>query len=313
MRQSGKLTPRGKEDYISLFGWLIGKRFAYVLAVGLIIFGTVGLILLSPIRLPDRGSRYRVFNYDSWLLKFYKGKAGIRAASGYTAYIGEIAGGTANGEGTLYYENGTAAYEGDFSDGMYHGSGKLYDTGADLVYEGNFIRNQVLYEELAGKKTSEVAEKYHGEQQLYNWEQAVCVYMPGIDAAYYALTLEETLEEEWATQGIYVLRQDFPAGGEVLHTRTELESYFGQPEYSGTTVAEFQDTVVAWIWKNIQKESSYPKLTMEEPLKNVYHVTEYEQKYELLISTFVKDGYLYTFFIDEDGEHFGFYLIEEET
>lgn len=313
MKQNGKLTPRGKEDYIPLFRWLIGKRFAYILAVGLIIFGIAGLILLSPIRFPDRSNQYRIFNYDSWLLKFHKGKAGIRAASGYIAYIGDVAGGTANGEGILYYENGAAAYEGNFSDGMYHGSGKQYDTGANLIYEGNFIRNQVVYEELVGKETSEVAGKYHGEQQLYNWEQIMCVYMPGIEAVYYAASQEEALKEEWITQGIYVLRQDFLAGEEVLHTMTELESYFGPPEYTGATAAEFQDTVVAWIWKSLQGESSEPKLEMEETLRNVYQVTEFEQKYELMISTFVKDGYLYTFFADEEGEGFSFYLIEEET
>lgn len=313
MKHNGKLTPRGKEDYIPLFGWLIGKRFAYVLAVGLIIFGIAGLILFSPIQLSDRGGRYRVFDYDSWLLKFHNGKAGIRAASGYIAYIGDVAGGTANGEGTLYYENGAAAYEGNFSDGMYHGSGKQYDTGANLVYEGNFIRNQVVYEELVGKETSEVAGKYHGEQQLYSWGQIVCVYMPGIEAAYYAKSQEEALDEEWAAQGIYVFRQDFPAGDDALHTMAELESCFGTPEYTGTTVAEFQDAVADWIWKKHQDESSELKIEMKETLKNVYQATEFEQKYELMISTFLKDGYLYTFFTDEKGEDFNFYLIEKET
>lgn len=312
MKQHGKLTPRGKEDYIPLFGWLIGKRFAYILAVCMIVPGIAGLIFFSPIRLPDRESRYRVFDYDSWLLKFHKGKAGIRAASGYVAYIGEIAGGTANGEGTLYYENGVAVYEGEFSDGMYHGSGKLYDTGANLVYDGNFIHNQIVYEELVGKETRDVAEKYHGEQKLYSREQGLCVYMPGIEAVYYAKKEEGALEDEWTTQGLYVLRQEFTAGDQVLYTMTELESYFGAPEYAGTTTAEFQDVIAVRLWKNLQEESDIPILKTEETLKNVYNVTEFEQQYELMISTFTKDGYLYTFFADEE-EYFCFYLIEGET
>ncbi len=315
MKQHGKLIPRGKEDYIPLFGWLIGKRFAYLLAVCLILLGIIGLIFLNPIRLPDRESKYRVFDYDSWLLKFHKGKAGIRTASGYIAYIGEIAGGTANGEGTLYYENGVAVYEGEFSDGMYQGSGKLYDTGANLVYEGNFIRNQVVYEELVGKETSNVAEKYYGEQKLYGREQNLCVYMPGIEAAYYTEKEEDTLEEEWTTQGIYVFQQEFMAGDEVLYTMPELESYFGIPEYAGTTTAEFQDVIALWLWNGLldEEKGDLPILETEETLKNVYNVTDFERQYELVISTFIKDGYLYTFFTDTEGEHFYFYLIEAET
>ena len=58
--------------------------------------------------------------------------------NGKLHYIGQAAGGLANGKGQLFHENGTLEYEGMFKNNQLHGKGILYNRRGKIKYQGNF-------------------------------------------------------------------------------------------------------------------------------------------------------------------------------
>lgn len=158
------IKPRNEKDYYSLFGWLVSRRLALVLALGISILCIVFLWGQIPAKSasPQSGETCKTYHYNSIPLRFASGKVEILAKSGYTAYIGEIENGIVkghgklfdkagnlvyegafdankfNGDGKLYYPNGQIQYEGVFEDNLFSGEGKLYREDGTLKYEGSF-------------------------------------------------------------------------------------------------------------------------------------------------------------------------------
>lgn len=311
MNVNEKLRPADENDYVPVFRWMVGKRLAYLCALLLLISGSLVLMFFSPLQMPKVKGKYRTFAYDSLLLKLYAGKAVILNSRGSTAYIGQVKSGTANGKGTLYRDGGSVLYQGEFADGKYDGEGCLYDTGNQVVFQGNFRENQVVYEELVGRPTAELAKCYQGETEIYSYGETTCTAMPEIEAACYAVRQEDSLEEEWAVSGVYVMKQEFRSRGEALRTTKELQAYFGEPEYTGTSAAEFQDVAAVRLWRLKQGETHTDGMTMREEFAGVYAVTEFQPEYELNIRAYEKDGFWYTFFGEQGTDEFAFYLIEK--
>lgn len=135
------IKPRHKKDYYPVLGWLISKRLAYALVISLCVGCLSLLYMLAPRPAPGGGGSPRAYRYNSAALKFYEGNARILAAKGYTAYIGAVGGGAANGRGVLYGADGGVVYEGDFADSRYNGEGVAYYSGSVPRYSGGFSDN----------------------------------------------------------------------------------------------------------------------------------------------------------------------------
>lgn len=136
------VRPRDKRDYYPVFRWLVSKRLAFALVVAL---GLVSLLYIS-MMLPDDllGSSGGIptYKYRAIPLKFHTGTVNILARDGYVAYTGEVDGGVASGQGTLYAADGSTVYEGQFANSMYNGNGTLYYPNGNPRYVGSFTDNE---------------------------------------------------------------------------------------------------------------------------------------------------------------------------
>lgn len=137
------VRPRGKDDYFAAGRWLISRRLAYA---ALLLAGIWGIwYLLGSLPAPPDASggekALPAYRHSSHALKNFTGEARVLARGGYTAYIGALSGGLAEGNGVLYGQDGGVVYEGAFSANRYEGQGRLYFSGGELQYEGGFSRN----------------------------------------------------------------------------------------------------------------------------------------------------------------------------
>lgn len=138
------VRPRNKRDYYPIFHWLVSKRlaFAMVVALGVISLLYITMMLPADIGNKDGGGNIPTYKYRAIPLKFHTGTVNILASDGYVAYTGEVDGGVAVGEGTLYAADGSTVYEGQFADSMYNGNGTLYYPNGSLKYVGSFTNNE---------------------------------------------------------------------------------------------------------------------------------------------------------------------------
>ena len=137
------IKPKNKDDYYTIFRWMISKRLAYliVIVIGVIsiwyILSTKNLFSGSSAGLPT-------YDYDSIMLRMAKDKVRIKAKSGYIAYEGDVSKGYATGEGKLFSKDGVVLYSGTFEKNYYEGEGtQSYENGV-VHYKGTFHAN--LYE-----------------------------------------------------------------------------------------------------------------------------------------------------------------------
>lgn len=137
------IKPRHKKDYYSVFRWLVSKRLAYALVIALGLGSLYLIASMSPsfFSASDGNSAIRTYKYNSVPLKFYKGTVRILAKDRHVAYIGNVDGGAATGNGSLYDSDGALMYEGQFGNSMYNGKGKLYYKTGPLRYSGDFVNN----------------------------------------------------------------------------------------------------------------------------------------------------------------------------
>lgn len=174
------VKPRHKKDYFPIFGYLVSKKLAFSIVIGLGICCLYYLIVLNPPSVFTEGMTdgVKVYSYNSLPLRFTSGEVRIKARSGYVAYEGMVGKGYAAGYGTLYNEEGTAVYEGSFERSKYNGSGTLYYPSGQAQYIGNFQNNLfqgegALYRENGSKQYEGSFEKglQEGSGILYDSAQ----------------------------------------------------------------------------------------------------------------------------------------------
>lgn len=136
------VRPRDEGDYYPFLGWAVSRRLAMA-AVAAVSILCIGFLWSSRPDRTESDNPYKAYRYNSLMLKFTTGKVQILGKSGYTAYIGDVEGGTVKGRGTLYGPEGSLVYDGEFDANAYNGTGKYYEN-ARLRYEGEFKDN--LYE-----------------------------------------------------------------------------------------------------------------------------------------------------------------------
>lgn len=155
------VKPKNKNDYYTIFGWMISKKLAYAIVV---IIGVLSLWYITATtkifdRLTQNGG-LRTYSYDSVLLRLAKDKVRIRARSGYVAYEGEVSKGYATGEGKLYSSRNVLLYSGSFLKNRYEGQGSQYYNSGALHYTGTFHDN--LYEGQGTLYREDGSEEYEG-------------------------------------------------------------------------------------------------------------------------------------------------------
>ena len=156
------VRPKDKNDYYTVFGWMISKRLAYAV---LIIVGVLSLWYISATSkvFANFGANggVRTYKYNSVLLRMAKNTVRIKGKSGYLAYVGEVAKGYCAGEGNLYSPSGVLLYSGGFQKNQYEGDGNQYYNDGQLEYMGSFHEN--LYEGEGKLYREDGTEEYEGE------------------------------------------------------------------------------------------------------------------------------------------------------
>lgn len=136
------VRPRDGQDYLPVFRWMVSRRLVFALTVALGLLSAWYISAALPEDFFSGGSVPAVYRYSALPLKFCSGTVSILAWDGRLAYTGQVDGGAANGEGTLYGADGGILYRGGFSDSMYDGSGTLYYPGGTPRYTGAFRANR---------------------------------------------------------------------------------------------------------------------------------------------------------------------------
>ena len=136
------VKPKDKDDYYTVFRWMISKKLAYS---AVIILGVVSIWYIVSVKstfanLGDSGP-IRTYKYNSMQLRMAKDKVKILGKSGYLAYEGDVDKGYVTGNGTLYGLEGNLVYQGQFEKNKYEGVGKYYYENGNLCYEGDFHDN----------------------------------------------------------------------------------------------------------------------------------------------------------------------------
>ena len=137
------VKPRDKKDYFTFRRWMVSRRLCYAITLAL---GILSLYFIFVIAKPfgsKSGSSdgYKVYKYNSQLLKLQDGNVKIKAKGGYIAYVGAVKKGYCEGEGSLYNKSGSLVYQGNFSESKYSGKGTLYYASGQAKYIGEFENN----------------------------------------------------------------------------------------------------------------------------------------------------------------------------
>ena len=296
IKKLASLRPRDEDDYCHFLRWRISRPLVH--RIFLLLFGlsAVYLLLTLPAGLRGRMKGYPVYRYDSAGLRFYKGKAEIRARSGYTAYVGDVEKGIAKGAGSLYNREGRKVYQGEFDNNRYEGQGTQYWQNGSRQYEGAFEN---------GMRS--------GEGILYN-ERGSEVFAGRFqsDAPLYEELVGKKLNGDWVSTGVYVLRSDLPSGEEKLEAPEQLEEHFDNLCYEGSTYLAAGEAASIFCLRQSTGEEIFQDMQeaeLVERLEDVFEITDYEEDYEIYIRTYEKSGMQYTFFYEEPEGRFYFYYI----
>ena len=137
------VKPKNKDDYYTVFKWMISKKLAYLIVI---IIGVVSIwYLVTQLKLFSGNSEgIPTYSYNSIMLRFADNKVRIKAKSGYVAYEGMVSKGYCTGEGTLFSKTGTVLYTGNFEKNLFEGEGTQNFESGVIHYKGTFHSN--LYE-----------------------------------------------------------------------------------------------------------------------------------------------------------------------
>ena len=155
------VKPKNKNDYYSIFGWMVSKRLAYaiIIIVGVLSIWYIGATTKIFSKLTSNGGM-RTYSYNSILLRLAKEKVRIKAEGGYVAYEGDVSKGYCTGTGSLYSKDNVLLYNGAFLKNRYEGEGSQYYESGALHYTGSFHDN--LYEGEGTLYREDGTEEYEG-------------------------------------------------------------------------------------------------------------------------------------------------------
>ncbi len=156
------VRPKHKNDYYTIFGWLVSKKLAYavIIFVGVISLWYISVTTQVFSRFSLNGG-LRTYAYNNVLLRLAKNRVRIKGKSGYLAYEGEVDKGFVTGQGNLYSPAAVLLYSGAFEKNKYEGAGTQYYDDGVMHYTGNFHEN--LYEGAGKLYRQDGTVEYEGE------------------------------------------------------------------------------------------------------------------------------------------------------
>ncbi|MCI8669805.1 MAG: hypothetical protein HFI34_09860 [Lachnospiraceae bacterium] len=356
------VKPRDKDDYYTVFKWMVSKKLAFAVVVFLGLVCIVYITGMKPVNImgnSGKDSGILTYRYDAVPLRFHSGQVRILGKSGYRAYEGSMKDGVVEGKGNLYgkegnlvysgefaqnmyngtgkryynnqmlwYEgefkdnefsgtgvlyrdNGVKEYEGEFSESEKNGTGKLFDESGNPVFTGNFSSGELLYSDIPGKTTQEISDMYTGERIVYSSGQEFGVVMPDIQALYWGISGEDTLEETYRAGGVIVFKDTFCLQKRRFTTIPGIREYLGEPVYEGNTNLTLMECVaVNLLVDSGNREFEKIEMKSDSSFRDVIEVTDYDKTREIYIYSFENNGLLYTFYCTEKEGRFVFWKCE---
>lgn len=241
----------------------------------------------------------------------YNGDGRLYFETGQIQYTGSFKDNLPDGQGKEFRENGTLLYEGAFADGVREGAGNLYNEAGRQAFAGNFTGGNLIYSDFLGKSTAEAGEMYMGGRTVYTDGSWFAVDMADIGAVYFGQQESGTLDESIQIEGVYILEDNFPFGGEQYSSISGLEGLFGRAEYEGNAYLNMPEAACIHIL-NQSGNAFYGDVegTWDAVYADAVNVAEFDQEYSVYLYTFEKDGLRYTFYCKDRTGEFSMYLIE---
>lgn len=241
----------------------------------------------------------------------YQGNGKLYYENENLKYEGSFQDNLYEGEGIAYQKNGSQEYAGQFMQGMKEGKGILYDSGNNMVYEGFFSKDQLLYQELLGKKTEEVAKMYKGRRTVYSDEENFIVRMEDIGALYCGDVNADSLAGGMTVNKVYVLKDNYYVGSRKYNTVAQLLKELGDASYEGNSYVTIPEAVAILSLKKGEELYGSVSMTTEKMFDDVLEITGYDSQQILYLYSFEKEGLFYTFFCKDRYGSFDFYMIEK--
>jgi hypothetical protein len=253
-----------------------------------------------------------------------RGQGRLFSSEGALIYEGGFDRNMYNGDGRLYFSSGELNYEGDFTDNLFHGSGKEYRLTGSLEYDGEFMRGirhgqgqlynssgvriydgifqmgNILFSELIGKTTAEIAGMYTGIQNVYFAGSDYSVEMREIGAVYSVDAAQDNLEMDWIVNNIIVLGSTIYMGSENISEINKLTEFFGPPDYYGEAWINLSEAVAVNL---IGNSNIIVPVEMQKTaiFDNVFDVNDYDRDFSVYIFAYMFDGLLYSFYTTSAG------------
>lgn len=216
---------------------------------------------------------------------------------GNLLYEGEFLHNVYQGEGTLFRENGSKEYVGEFQNGQKSGAGEIYDTSNNLVFAGDFLKDQIMYEELIGKTTADIAGMYTGKRIIYYEDSSFVVDMKDINALYVGSSEESYLDDSVKVNQIFVKNDYCVIEGKKISKISELDKTCSFEGYSAITMEE----AIGLLPEQVMTEADF---------EDVLRVTEYPED-EIYLEVFEYDDIQYTFYSLKKSDTFMMYSIQK--
>ncbi|MBR4515650.1 MAG: hypothetical protein IKO61_12295 [Lachnospiraceae bacterium] len=218
-----------------------------------------------------------------------------------------------SGTGTLYRNNGSMEYEGDFLLGMKEGNGKLYDMGKNNIFTGSFTQDEIRYSELIGKSSQEIATAYTGDVVMYDTGIDRVRFMRDIEALTLETASDESVEDEYTADKVYVLKNSIRFGGQDYTSIDALVKVLGNPTYEGVARAILPEIIAINSINESREAFGGPvEVTTDDLYKEYVQVTDYNRNYEIYLVSFKKEGLEYNFVTMPGRDTFEFYYILTE-
>ena len=242
----------------------------------------------------------------------YNGHGYFYYPDGTLCYQGNFKDNLYEGDGKLYRSNGSLEYAGQFALGLKEGEGTLYDVSNNPVYTGSFANDCLQYSELLGKTTAEASEKYTGKQILYSEENSAVIRYSDLDMLVTAKKDEDSLDNGFVIDGVYVLESSFRDAFQECVTIAELKQIFGNPSYEGNSVITPAEAILI-NELNRTKDTKMPSVDMDlsQDFTEAFTINSVDENYEIYLYSFQKDGLVFNFICRDKNEGFLFYFVEK--
>ena len=137
--------------------------------------------------------------------------------------------------------------------------------------------------------------------------------MENIDAMYLAKSDRESLDDANRIQKILVLKDFLSYGNNSYSSIGDLEQFFEQKVYEGNSSVTLAEAIAINKGADIT-DSPIQKVSLktEETFRDYCLVVDFDEYYIVAVSSYYKDGLIYTFVKDGDEQGFLFYTIEAE-